>query len=341
MAITVATYTEATAPAAEFEDVNANVSDNLNDALAELRSAAPELLQGHVDHIATHIQLIQNTKKAKAYAHNFNNSKRAIKAALNSLSAELNAGHRHDKRVLSHALVGGSSIIKRADAKGRSVVKGYKHRACPVKRAEEKANSQKLAAKAALLRVGKGKVCNIGTTWGDMDIDKSRPKFGRALRNAWDKARSRWLKAKAKYNAAVNAHKRAIAAHQKAMAAFRTALNLEASNSYNSCINANREYQQLKRDVASNVKTRKQTFIATLVITCYINNLTSNRAAKHCADSKRRSSTSRWNIHARNLPKCRAKATLRSSYGPENWQPTTGACKGAPKAKKKIVKRRL
>merc|ERR1711881_709017 len=135
----------------------------------------------HVDHIAKHAELIQSnleSEKAKAYAHNFASSQRAIKAALKSLNDQLMAGHNHDK----------------------AAVNTYRGRACPSKRAEESANAKKAAAKSKLDKEKNTKICTLATTWGDMDIDKSSPKFGSALRNGWDQARSKWLKAKAAWD---------------------------------------------------------------------------------------------------------------------------------------------
>jgi len=92
------------------------------------------------------------------------------------------------------------------------------------------------------------------------------------------------------------------------------------------CGNEHKEYNTLAREVASNVRSRKQVFISTLVIGCYTDNITSNRGAKGCADRKRRASTSQWNIHAGSLTRCAGKASLTNSFGPANWQPSIRTC---------------
>merc|ERR1712093_104159 len=85
-------------------------------------------------------------------------------------------------------------------------------------------------------------------------------------------------------------------------------------------------YEALKREVASNVNSRKQVFISTLLITCYVDNITSNASAKACADRKRRASTSQWNINGGSLARCPSKAHLTNSMGPAGWKPSSRAC---------------
>merc|ERR1711959_825281 len=79
-------------------------------------------------------------------------------------------------------------------------------------------------------------------------------------------------------------------------------------------------------EVASNVRTRKATFIATLVIACYIDNVASNSAAKACADKQRKASVNQWNITPAALAACESTATLQHQYGPLSWSPTAAAC---------------
>jgi len=110
------------------------------------------------------------------------------------------------------------------------------------------------------------------------------------------------------------------------MAQFKTALRIEVSNAVSACSNAHKEYNALKREVASNVNSRKQVFISTLLITCYVDNITSNSSAKACADRKRRASTSQWNINAGSLARCPSKAHLTNSMGPAGWKPTVKSC---------------
>merc|ERR1712054_101196 len=210
----------------EISFIQDEPAETLASAVHELRSAAPELLQAHVDHIAKHAELIQSnsmSSKAKAYAHNFAASQRAIKAALKSLNDQLAAGHSHDKNALNTARANAGTLLANVKSKSKAAVNNYRGKACPSKRAEESANAKKAAAKSKLDKEKNTKICTLATTWGDMDIDKSTPKFGSALRNGWDQARSKWLKAKAAWDAAVKAHNTAIANHYKAMASFNSA----------------------------------------------------------------------------------------------------------------------
>jgi len=313
----------------EISFIQDEPAETLASAVHELRSAAPELLQAHVDHIAKHAELIQShsmSSKAKAYAHNFAASQRAIKAALKSLNDQLAAGHSHDKNALNTARANAGTLLANVKSKSKAAVNNYRGKACPSKRAEESANAKKAAAKSKLDKEKNTKICTLATTWGDMDIDKSTPKFGSALRNGWDQARSKWLKAKAAWDAAVKAHNTAIANHNKAMASFTTAVKIEATNTVNQCNNGHKEYNILKNEVASNVRTRKATFIATLVIACYIDNVASNSAAKACADKQRKASVSQWNITPAALAACSSSASLQHTYGPLSWQPTAAAC---------------
>merc|ERR1712178_358870 len=147
---------------------------------------------------------------------------------------------------------------------------------------------------------------------------------------AWDKARNRWVQAKAEHDKAAAETKAAKQKREKAMASFTTSLSLEASNAHTACKNAASEYATLCMDVRSNVKTRKQTYIATLVITCYIDNLTSNASAKSCADKQRSASTSKWNISCGATESCPGKDHWKNSWGPPSWQPTKSNCPVGP-----------
>jgi len=178
--------------------------------------------------------------------------------------------------------------------------------------------------------VGTGKVCTgLGSTWGDMDVDKSTPKYGEELRNKWDKKRSEYEKAKKKFDDATNAHNAAVKKHNSAMAEFTTALNLEAKNGNDSCNNSHSEFGVLKNEVAGNVAARKQVFIATLVVTCYVDNLTDNGNAKTCADRKRSANTDQWNITPGKLATCSTVTELTNLFGPSNWLPTSTNCNKA------------
>jgi len=170
------------------------------------------------------------------------------------------------------------------------------------------------------------KICGISTTWRDMDIEKDAPKMGTVLRNKWDATRAKYVAAKNKYDAAVKAHQSAINAHAAAMEAFKTALAIQAAATLAACEAAKAEYEILKRDVASNVVTRKQTFVAALVIKCYTDNMTNNAAAKKCADNKRSANTSKFNINPPGIGACKSKGENSDSYGPASWKPTKANC---------------
>jgi len=307
---------------------NSPQEESLLQAVEELRHVAPEAHTDLVNHIHKHAEFLQVGKKAKAYRHDWKKSKAAITAAIKSLGSQLTTGHTHDKNVLAKQKKFLNGVIAKAAVNGINTVNKYKNNACPVKRAEEAADRKKNAAKAARGKHEKKNICKLGTTWADMDIDKSTPTFGSELRNAWDKARSGWVKLTRQYNAAVAAHNSAKKAHATAMASFKTSVGLESTNARKACLNSHKEYEALKKEVASNVRTRKATFIASLVITCYVDNLTSKSGAKACADKKRKASTSMWNINAGSLGKCPSSSTYESRFGPKNWQPTTGNCKG-------------
>merc|ERR1711977_773762 len=88
------------------------------------------------------------------------------------------------------------------------------------------------------------------------------------------------------------------------MTSFKVALSLEAKNTYRSCRDNHKDYNRLKREVAANVRTRKEVFIATLIVGCYADNLVANGGARACANRKRGTSTSRWNINPKKLAAC-------------------------------------
>merc|ERR1711907_119222 len=105
-------------PHFEMEMVQYETAANLNNMVAELKKVAPAHLQGHVDHMAEHAELIQEGK-AKAYAHDFNASKRAIAAALKSLNDDLDAGHNHDKAALETSKNDNTNAINTAHSKNK------------------------------------------------------------------------------------------------------------------------------------------------------------------------------------------------------------------------------
>jgi len=280
----------------------------------------------HGEVIEYHANLLQ-AKKASAYRHSLAATS-AIKAAIRALTSELTTGHNHDKNALNRAQRSGNNAINVANNKGTTTCAGYRNKACPTKKKERDANNKKKKAKAAQEAIKKTKVCPISTTFKDMGVKNPTPRFGTVLRNAWDKQRAKWLKRTAQYNAAKAAHDRAVRTHTVAMAQFRTALKIEADAAHAACKNAHKEYNVLKRDIRSNVAMRKQVYIATLVITCYVDNIKSNGAAKACADRQRKASTAMWNIKFPSINPCSSKVVLQARFGPVNWQPSKTNCKG-------------
>merc|ERR1712093_863008 len=206
------------------------------------------------------------------------------------------------------------------------VTRRYREKACPTKKAQVEAETARNNAKNGLNRIKRRKICNLSTSWFDMNIKGAAPKFGGELRNKWDKARADYLRKLAQYNAAVRAYNKAAREHAAAMSAFKATTKAEASNAHAACRNTHKAYELLKRDVASNVATRKQVYIASKVITCYIDNLKNNRGAKNCADRARRANTSRWNINAPKMSACRSKVSLQATLGPLSWRPSKRNC---------------
>merc|ERR1711977_210072 len=284
-----------------LQDVPAE--ENLLSAVHEMRQFAPKHLQEHVKVVAHHAELIQDSK-AKAYAH--------------------------DVEALKVAKASGNKVVSDAGAAAKTRVRVYRDQACPTKRAEESADAKKQAAKKKMDAIADNNICGgLSTTWGDMDIDKSTAKYGTALRNGWDKVRTDFVKAKVGHSEATKAHNAAIAAHERSMAGFKTALGIEAQNVLDACRAAHKQYNVLVKDVQSNVNTRKQTYVAGLVIRCYVDNITSNSGAKTCADRARSADVSRWNINGGTLHPCASKVANENSFGPKDWTATPGKCKGA------------
>merc|ERR1712100_511751 len=309
-----------------LQDVPAE--ENILSAVHEMRQFAPKHLQEHVKVVAHHAELIQDSK-AKAYAHDFTKSQAAIKAALSSLNAELQSGHDHDVEALKVAKASGNKVVTDADAAAKSRVRVYRDQACPTKRSEESADAKKQAAKKKMDGIADKNICHgLSTTWGDMDIDKSAAKYGVALRNGWDKVRTDFVKAKSAHSEATKEHNAAIAAHQRSMAGFTTALGIEAQNVLDACRAAHKQYNALVKDVQSNVNTRKQTYVAGLVIQCYVDNITSNAGAKTCADKARTADTKKWDINCGSLTACASKAANSNRYGPADWVAPSANCKG-------------
>merc|ERR1711959_67197 len=279
-------------------------------------------LQSHGMRIEDHANLIQ---KARAYKHSFG-ARNALRAAIRALVSELTSGHNHDRNALNSELNAGRNAINSAKGRGKNVTRRYREKACPTKKAQVEAEAARNAAKGHMNAIKRRKICNLNTSWFDMNIKGAAPKFGGELRNKWDKARADYIRKASKYNAAVRAYNNAARAHSGAMAAFHATVKAEASNAHASCRNAHKAYELLKRDVASNVRTRKQVYVASKVITCYIDNLSNNNGAKNCSDRARRANTSRWNINAPAMHKCENRASLQAQLGPLTWRPSKGNC---------------
>merc|ERR1711908_133845 len=101
---------------------------DLLSAAKELHRVAPTLLQEHSRIITKHAALLQENK-AKAYRHNFNNSKKAIAAALKQLSSQLKAGHVHDQKAVAGEKKSLNLIIDKAAMAGNSKCNEYKNKA--------------------------------------------------------------------------------------------------------------------------------------------------------------------------------------------------------------------
>merc|ERR1711985_211410 len=282
-------------------------------AVKKLREHAPPHLTEHMRLVSKHAKALQLSQdsdrdyddKAKAYTHNFEAASRAIKAALSTLRKELQTGHNHDVGILKSSKASASSTLTSGQASAANKVKGLKHEGCPTKRAEEKADEDKKKAKRARDDEKNKKICPLNTTWDDMDIHKSVPKYGAELRNAWDKARARWV---SRDNA------------------YKAATKLEARATNDRCNNAHKEYEALKKDVQSNVNTRKQVDISAKVVQCYVDHMTDNAKAKACADKARKSDVSIWNIDGGKLSSCASTASLEDAFGPLSWTATKKNC---------------
>merc|ERR1711959_838100 len=297
--------------------------EDLLSVVKELRQATDGTrFSVHGERIERESNLIQ---KAKAYKHSFG-ARNALRAAIRALVSELTSGHNHDRNALNSELNAGRNAINSAKGRGKNVTRRYREKACPTKKAQVEAEAARNAAKGHMNAIKRRKICNLNTSWFDMNIKGAAPKFGGELRNKWDKARADYIRKASKYNATVRAYNKAAREHAGAMAAFTATVKAEASNAHAACHNAHKAYELLKRDVASNVRTRKQVYIASKVITCYIDNLSNNSGAKNCSDRARRANTSRWNINPSKMNACNSKVALQAQLGPLSWRPSKRNC---------------
>jgi len=295
-------------------------------AVKKLHKQAPLSLKEHTRIMKHHASLIED-HKAKAYSHNLKTAKAAINAALRSLNGELLTGHRHDSNLLKNAKRRGVSTVSSATSRGKTKVKHFKSKSCPLKRREEQAGVAKRKALQKEQRLENSKTCPLRTTMADMNIHKSNPILGSELRNKWYKVKAQWNKVHLAYVRAKKAHQTAILRVNKAMASFKTSLRIEASNTNRACRQMTAEFNALKKDVATNVATRKQVHVAALVVKCYVNHLANNRAAQKCADRAHKANTSIWNINGGKLAPCTSVGSLTSSFGPARWSPSKHNCK--------------
>merc|ERR1712093_517709 len=160
-----------------MELVDVSPEGELMQKLDQMQRLSPTHIHYHINRIAKHAVLMQmDGKSAKAYTHNFDASKAAIKAALSALTSQLNTGHKHDKSALTTGQGEGNTAINSSKSKGQAKCQTFKNKACPTKREELEADAAKANAKKQMQAVGQGKVCSgLGSTWGDMDVDKSTP----------------------------------------------------------------------------------------------------------------------------------------------------------------------
>merc|ERR1711998_197402 len=306
-----------------------NEVSDLMSAVTKLRAHAPQHLAEHVAVVTKHAKTIQLSQDADE----IEKACKSIKAALDTLRGELRTGHNHDVKLLKDTKSTASTGLSNTRDNNKNKVKKLKHEGCPTKRSEERADSDKKAAKKARDDVKNKKICPLGTTWDDMDIHKSVPKYGTELRGAWDKARADWVKKNNAYVAATKAHNNAIVVHEQKMAAFKTAMKLEAKSTHDQCQSAHNEYNALKKDVQANVETRKQVDISAKVVQCYVDNMTNNAGAKACADKARKADVSMWNIDGGSLTTCESTSSLENAFGPPSWTATASNC-----AKKEVTK---
>lgn len=308
---------------------------DLQTAVSHLHRLVPHYLKRHTSQMSIHAQTLSmlqaqtKDKKlpGKAYKHNFARARAAIKAALSALVSDLRTGHAHDKNMLNRARAAGARRIRDTEARNKSRVTKFRRKACPTKRAEERADMRKRAAKSAVNAIKVKRICDVSTTWKAMGVRGTTPKLGSAMYQKWAKTRAAFVAKTAQYNAAIRAHKIAQRIHDQSMTSFKVALDLESKNTYRSCRDSHKDYERLKRDVARNVASRKEVFIATLIVGCYADQLSSNRGAKLCADKKSSTSTKQWNIAPARLAACKSRMRLAQILGPKGWQPTRANCR--------------
>merc|ERR1712057_43946 len=134
------------------ELVDMSPEGDLMTTLGDMQKVAPTHMHFHINRIAKHAALLQirNRKAAKAYSHNFDASKAAIKAALQALTNQLNAGHTHDKAALAAGINEGNAAIAAKKTEGKSKCQTFKDKACPTKREEMEADAAKANAKKVM-----------------------------------------------------------------------------------------------------------------------------------------------------------------------------------------------
>merc|ERR1712216_700572 len=139
------------------------------------------------------------------------------------------AGTRHEPaalRIEDHA-----NLIQKAKAYKHSFGARNALRAA-IRALVSELNSGHNHDRNALNNIKRRKVCNLNTSWFDMNIKGAALKFGGEIRNKWDRARADYLRKLSKYNAAVRAYNKAAREHAGAMSAFKATVKAEASNAH-------------------------------------------------------------------------------------------------------------
>merc|ERR1712093_211587 len=198
---------------------------DLQTAVSHLHRLVPDYLKRHTKVMQGHAETLSMIQSkalpGKVYRHNFARARAAIKAALSALTSDLRTGHAHDKRMLNRARAASARRIRDNEIRNKGRVTTFRRKACPTKRAEERANMRKRSAKAAVQTIKTKKICDVSTTWKAMGVRTTTPKLGSAMYNKWAKTRADFVRKTAQYNAATRAHKAAVRKHDKAMTSFK------------------------------------------------------------------------------------------------------------------------
>lgn len=265
-------------------------------------------------------------QKKNAHKHDFTGVKKAIKASLKNLRDMIQAGHTHDTAALREAKATADSRSQKHEVDAKTKILGFKHKACPTMRAKLDANKKWDEAKKAVKGVLDQNVPMEGVTYADMDLAKDNPALGSKLRELWRAQKVKYTAAKAKATSAQGVHEKADQKHAAAMAVFKSAVTQQAEFVNKACNEAISDYSQLKKEVDSNVRTRRALAIAIEVVECHITNLTDNVKAATCAKEKKNADTKKWLITEPEPSACKPKNDLIVTFGPISWVPTKENC---------------